>query len=138
MTDDFPDVGDHSLLVSWQFIGPSGGNWLRLLAQGSGTPNPQLDLRQPISFRMRLLPVDAEDPPLQICTQPQGIIALQSQSLTLDVRAVGTEPLPATLQAADAVLAPIPGICHFRQFLYIQPVAVAVQVCVMEPMQLGS
>ena len=32
-------------------------DWVDVQTTGSGTPNPQVDLNQPISFRMLLLPV---------------------------------------------------------------------------------
>ena len=46
------DTGLQSLRVSWQFKDTAAQNWLRLVAQGSGTPNPQLDLRLPITVRL--------------------------------------------------------------------------------------
>lgn len=93
VTDEFSYDGNHSALVSWQFVSQSGGNWLRLLATGSGTPNPQLDLRLPISFRILVLPVGVTNPPLQFYEQPQDTSGLQNQPITLEARAIGAKPL---------------------------------------------
>ena len=49
--------GTNSLLVSWQFKDTPAADWLRLTTGVSGSSNPQVDLTQPISFRMLLLPV---------------------------------------------------------------------------------
>ncbi len=93
VTDEFSYDGNHSALVSWQFLSRAGGNWLRLLATGSGTPNPQLDLRLPISFRILVLPVGVTNPPLQFYEQPQDTSGLQNQPITLEARAIGAKPL---------------------------------------------
>ena len=74
-------------------------DWLRLTAEGSGTPNPQVDLRLPISFRMLLLPVGQGIPQTipVITTQPQDQTALQGGSATLTVGAHGS-PQPLRYQ----------------------------------------
>src|SRR5439155_14011459 len=54
------DTGTNSAVVSWQFRDTTSAAWVRLSTQGSGTPNPQVDLNQPISFRMLLLPTGAD------------------------------------------------------------------------------
>jgi hypothetical protein len=51
------DGGTNSTVISWQFKDRSLANWLRLSTQGSGTPNPEVDLRLPITLRMLVLPV---------------------------------------------------------------------------------
>lgn len=104
VTDEYADAGKHSMLVSWQFLDSSGPNWVRLLARGSETPNPQLDLRMPITFRMLLMPAGMVNPPLQICTQPQNTSALQTRPLTVEVRAVGTAPLTYQWYFQDTLL----------------------------------
>jgi hypothetical protein len=48
--------GDKSLLLSWQFKDTSAQDWFRATFQGSGTPNPIVDLRQPIYFDILMLP----------------------------------------------------------------------------------
>lgn len=57
VTTENADTGNNSAVISWQFKEPAPANWLRLLTQGSNSPNPQVDLRLPISFRLLLLPV---------------------------------------------------------------------------------
>lgn len=61
------DRGTGSLRVSWQWKDATGTQGLRFLANGDGggTAFPQIDLRQPISVRVLLLPVGetAEDGP---------------------------------------------------------------------------
>jgi hypothetical protein len=53
------DTGTNSAFISWQFRDTTSAAWVRLSTQGLGTPNPQLDLNQPISFRLLLLPPGA-------------------------------------------------------------------------------
>lgn len=105
VTDAFSDEGDRSMLVQWQFIDRAGGNWLRLVARGSGTPNPELDLRLPITFRMMLLPAGVTNPPLQVCTQPVDAAGLQGQAVTLEVRGTGIKPIVYQWYCDGAVLA---------------------------------
>jgi hypothetical protein len=50
------DTGANSGFVSWQFRDTTSAAWVRLSTQGAGTPNPEVDLNQPISFRILLLP----------------------------------------------------------------------------------
>jgi len=57
VSDANADTGTNSALIEWQFKDTAPANWLRLTTQGSGTPNPQVDLRLPISFRILLLPI---------------------------------------------------------------------------------
>lgn len=49
--------GSNSAMISWQFKDRSPANWLRLSTQGTGTPNPVVDLRYAITMRMLVLPV---------------------------------------------------------------------------------
>jgi hypothetical protein len=51
------DTGTNSLAVEWVFKDTSIDNWVRLYTGGSGTPYPQVDLHQPITVRMLVLPV---------------------------------------------------------------------------------
>ena len=55
--------GTNSSLVKWQWNGSSSANWLRLNSSQSGgavsTPNPQVDLSQPILVDILVLPVNA-------------------------------------------------------------------------------
>ncbi len=49
--------GNRCLFMSWQFKDDSNQDWLRATFQGQGKPFPIVDLRQPISFDVLLLPV---------------------------------------------------------------------------------
>jgi hypothetical protein len=46
-----------SLLVSWQWNNTTPETWVQLLTRGTGTPNPIVDLRQPIQVEVLVLPV---------------------------------------------------------------------------------
>lgn len=46
-----------SLLVSWQWNNTAPETWVQLLTRGTGTPNPIVDLRQPIQVEVLVLPV---------------------------------------------------------------------------------
>lgn len=50
------DAGNHCLRLEWQFLGEHNASWLHAQFQGSRTPNPVVDLRQPVSVRLLLLP----------------------------------------------------------------------------------
>lgn len=93
VTTNYSDTGEKSCLVSFQFKDVSGGNWLRLTTQGSGTPNPVVDLRLPITFRMLLLPVGQTNVPLRIRTQPVNAGVAQGEAATFRVEACGMAPL---------------------------------------------
>jgi hypothetical protein len=56
VTTEAADTGDKSLKVSWQFADSLDTMWLRLLAAGSNTPNPQVDLTLPVEVRLLLPP----------------------------------------------------------------------------------
>jgi hypothetical protein len=51
------DTGTNSLEVQWEFNSEAINNWVRLYTGGSGTPNPEIDLHQPVTVRMLVLPV---------------------------------------------------------------------------------
>ncbi|MEY2428158.1 MAG: hypothetical protein QOJ40_1043 [Verrucomicrobiota bacterium] len=51
------DTGTNSLNVQWEFKSESADNWVRLYSGGTGTPYPQIDLHQPVTVRMLVLPV---------------------------------------------------------------------------------
>jgi len=57
------DTGSKSLNTQWQFNGTNANKWLRLTTSGAtGSVNAQLDLNQPISLRILILPVGASAP----------------------------------------------------------------------------
>jgi hypothetical protein len=84
VTNNTSDTGLQSLYASWQFKDTASINWLRFVAQGSGSPFPQLDLRLPISFSILLLPVGQTPAPIppEILADPQNQTALEGASVT--------------------------------------------------------
>jgi hypothetical protein len=63
------DTGTKSLRIRWQWSGTNTTRWLRLTTSGAG--NPQVNLDDPITFRMLLLPANSSPvappgPPLTI------------------------------------------------------------------------
>ncbi len=56
VTTEVADTGTKSLKVSWQFTDSLNTMWLRLMAAGSNTPNPQVDLTMPVEFKLLLPP----------------------------------------------------------------------------------
>jgi len=95
VSNENADAGTNSAVVSWQFKDVAPANWLRLLTQGSNTPNPQVDLRLPISFRILLLPVGETvgNPSVNIITQPTGVNASLEDDVFFTVAATGVEPI---------------------------------------------
>ncbi len=58
------DTGAKSLRVRWQWTNPTASRWLRLTTSGvSPASNPFVNLNEPISFRLLMLPVGAPLPP---------------------------------------------------------------------------
>ena len=96
VSDLTADTGSQSLRVRFQWNGVTASKWLRLTTSGAApASNPYLNLDEPISFRLLLLPVGATPP------QPP-------QPLTLTISQFGTDtvlnwPGVHTLQAASAV-----------------------------------
>ena len=123
VTNSAADNSANSLFVSWQFKDAATFDWLRLVGQGSGTPNPIVDLRLPISFRILLLPVGSA-PALTapvITAQPQGGDVIEGGFITLRVTVTGTGPL-AYQWRRDGT--PIPGATNGSLlFTNIQPSA---------------
>lgn len=85
------DTGTNALLVSWQYKDTFAGNWLRLVAQGPGTPNPQIDLRLPIRFRLLLLPVGETEAALSVALAPDQTV-VRGGTATFSATATGTGP----------------------------------------------
>jgi len=88
------DSGSNSFAVNWQFKDLSTSNWLLLQTGGSGTPQPVVDLRLPISFRILLLPVgvQAETGPIITDPPPNATVA-SGDDAVFHVSATGTAPL---------------------------------------------
>ena len=91
VTNLHADTGTNSLLANWQFKDGAPVNWLRLVAQGPGTPNPQVDLRLPISFRLLLLPVGVTAEGLSV-TRLVDQTGTVGNPVTFSVVATGTGP----------------------------------------------
>jgi immunoglobulin I-set domain protein len=90
--------GAHSLYVSWQFNTTNRSAWLRLPGNAGGTgstPNAIVDLRLPISFRMLILPVGQEPPPLaaEAFSGPANQRVIRGGSVTMRFTYRGTPPL---------------------------------------------
>jgi hypothetical protein len=83
--------GNRCLLLSWQFKDDSNQDWLRATFSGTGNPSPIVDLRQPISFDVLLLPVG------------------QNQGHFVNVGTVENEQVYQTENATFAVVATGPG-----------------------------
>jgi hypothetical protein len=73
--------GTNSTRVQWQFISGSTNQWLRLVHSGnSGLANPQVNLNEPISFRLLLLGPGQSLPALP--PAPVNITGIRGTSLT--------------------------------------------------------
>ena len=98
VTNRTADAGAHSLFVNWQFNTTNIASCLRLPAVATtagSTPNPILDLRLPITFRMLILPV-GEQPPVKpaIATAgPGNQRVIRTRNITLRATWGGTPPL---------------------------------------------
>ena len=95
VTQSASDSGVQSLRVSWQFKDALPQDWLRLVAQGSGNPNPQLDLRLPITFRILVLPVGQTPQPVGpiFVSGPGDQNTLQGGTVTLSTVFHATGPV---------------------------------------------
>ncbi|MCC6484522.1 MAG: immunoglobulin domain-containing protein [Armatimonadetes bacterium] len=97
VSDDYADIGSHSLRVKWQFKDTAPIDWLRLPLVGTGggaTVNPMVDLSKPISFRLLLLPVGVTPGAGPAITQhPQDKSASVGDSVTFTVAATGSGTL---------------------------------------------
>lgn len=96
VTDLTADTGGQSLRVRFQWNGLTATKWLRLTTSGAApASNPYLNLDEPISFRLLLLPVGATPP------QPPQPLALTISQF--GAHTVLDWPGTHTLQAASAV-----------------------------------
>jgi len=102
-------TGSRSLRVRWQFAESDTNLWLLLVTAGAApVENPQVDLNEPISFKILLLrPGDPVPPPPVVSTPGSVSIARNANNVILTW--TGTWQL----QAAPAVTGPftnVPGI----------------------------
>ncbi|HKQ40394.1 MAG TPA: immunoglobulin domain-containing protein [Verrucomicrobiae bacterium] len=98
VTNNTADGGSQSLLVSWQFNTTNISSCLRLAAVATtagSTPNPIVDLRLPISFRMLILPVGQQPVPKpgNATSGPGDQRVLRTGNITLRGVYGGTPPL---------------------------------------------
>jgi Immunoglobulin I-set domain len=93
VTTNNADTGNNCLRVNWQFRDHGASDWLRLTASGSLTPNPEVDLTQPISVRILVLPVGTTTNSLSISLIPNAIRTNNTgSSTTFSVTARGAGP----------------------------------------------
>ena len=102
-------TGTRCLRVKWQFAGGATNLWLRLVTAGAvPVENPQVDLNEPISFKILLL--RPGDPvPLPPASSAPGPISISRIGATITLNWTGTWQL----QAAPAVTGPftnVPGV----------------------------
>jgi len=94
VTNNTADAGGHCLFATWQFKDTNSIDWLRFVAQGAGSPNPVVDLRLPITFRMLILPVGSVVPPTppEAPDGPPNQRVVRGGSVTLRINAKGLSP----------------------------------------------
>jgi hypothetical protein len=102
-------AGARSLRVRWQFAGGATNLWLRLVTAGA-TPveNPQVDLNEPISFRILLLRPGDPVPPPPVSVAP-GPIAIARVGSTVTLNWAGTWQLQAA-PAVTGTFTNVPGV----------------------------
>jgi len=102
-------TGSRSLRVRWQFAGSDTNLWLRLVTAGAApVENPQVDLNEPISFKILLLRPGDPVPPPPVVSNP-GSVSIARNANNVILTWTGTWQL----QAAPAVTGPftnVPGI----------------------------
>ena len=92
VTDATADTGTKSFRVRFQWSGTNETRWVRLTTSGVG--NPQVNLDEPISFRLLLLPVGSS---------PQPPVSLSLAASRVDGKVVLNWTGTHQLQASDAV-----------------------------------
>jgi hypothetical protein len=92
--------GTNSLLLSWQFKDSSGQDWYRATFQGSRTPNPIVDLRQPISFDLLMLPAGQTVGNMNVSLLKNQAVA-PGNSATFTVASTGTGPFTYVWKTND-------------------------------------
>lgn len=92
VTSDNADTGTKSLRYSFQLSDSLATIWQRAPANGSVRSFPVVDLSQPISIRLLVLPVGATTAGLTLSSAPVSQTAYLGNSLNLSVTANGTPP----------------------------------------------
>ena len=105
VTSENADASTLSELISFQFRDVNPASWVRLITQGNTTPNPQVDLNQPITFRMLLLPVgETVGLPDMNLTGPDSQTVPSGTDVTLSVIASGPAPFTYVWYKGSEVL----------------------------------
>ncbi len=92
VTSDNADTGTKSLRYSFQLSDSLATIWQRAPANGSERPFPVVDLSQPISIRLLVLPVGDTTARLTLSSAPVSQTAYLGNPLNLSVTANGTPP----------------------------------------------
>jgi hypothetical protein len=102
-------TGTRSLRVKWQFAGGATNLWLRLVTAGAlPVQNPQVDLNEPVSFKILLLRPGDPVPPPPVSSAP-GLISISRNGTTITLNWTGTWQLQAA-PAVTGVFTNIPGV----------------------------
>lgn len=91
ITTNNADTGNNCLEAYWQFKDTASSDWVRFATLGSGTPDPEVDLSKPISFRILVLPVGTAKSDLNISLVPDQT-KNTGDTVTFNVTANGTGP----------------------------------------------
>jgi hypothetical protein len=86
------DTGAKSLRYSFQFSEALSTGWQRAPANGDVKARPIVDMTQPTSLRLLVLPVGDTTNKLTLSTAPQSQTRYLGDNITLSVTAVGTAP----------------------------------------------
>jgi hypothetical protein len=101
-------AGTNSLMLSWQFKDSSGQDWYRATFQGSRTPNPIVDLRQPISFDLLMLPAGQSLGNMNVSLLKNQVVQ-PGQSATFSVTTTGTGPFTYVWKTNDVEITSVTG-----------------------------
>lgn len=102
--------GQKSLKVSWQFNGMETNRWLRLVTSGAtnvnAVANPLLDLNQPISIKVLLLP-----PGVTLTPSQPGPITIKRNGNRVELSWAGSFQLQSSTKV-DGTYTDVPGITN--------------------------
>ena len=102
-------TGTRCLRVKWQFAGGATNLWLRLVTAGAApVENPQVDLNEPISFKILLLRPGDPVPPPPASSTP-GPISISRVGTSIILNWTGTWQLQ-TAPAVTGTFTDVPGI----------------------------
>jgi hypothetical protein len=104
-------TGTRCLRVKWQFAGGATNLWLRLVTAGAApVENPQVDLNEPISFKILLLRSGDPVPPPPVPSAP-GPISISRTGTTIILNWKGTWQLQAA-GAVSGTFTNVPGVTN--------------------------